>query len=67
MSKNEKPQSSEIDEIDEITQNLFSSVLGANVQNGRSRGCCGGGCGRIPVNQLVDILDNVEKQQPKKS
>jgi hypothetical protein len=65
MAKKENPSESS----DEITQNIFSSVLGVNVQNGRSRGgCCGGGCNRMSANQLVDILDDVEKQQqPKKS
>jgi hypothetical protein len=68
MAKKEKPSESS-DEITEVTQNIFSSVLGVNVQNGRSRGgCCGGGCNRMSANQLVDILDDVEKQQqPKKS
>ncbi len=64
MAKKEKPESPPSSKIDEIT-----SALNVNLQIGRSRGgCCGGGgCGRIPVDQLIDILDNVEKQQPKNS
>lgn len=56
MAKKEEPQS----EIDLLIDSLKRDGTSIRQIGG---GCCGGGCGRMPVNQLVDILDDVEKQQ----